>query len=173
MNTMLNRQGENGFTLIEIMIVLMLTAIALLALGTFSASVINSGTVSRQRLAAVHLAEQVIEEWQQDKTFDYVPRIDTGSDGKCRVRPGTSATLPSPVSCVPGKNTPYTVTLTRTAASAPLPTKPNNSTTFNPGAFAIRTMTGTPQPYTKVVTVNWNDMRGDTHTIYLTHMTRK
>lgn len=166
------RRREQGFTLIEILIVLMLTAIALLALGAFSMSVIDSGTVSRQRLVAVHLAEQVLEEWQQDKVNDFVPRIDTSS-GKCWIRPGISSTLPSPVSCVPSLNTSYTVSLSRTKATAPLPSKPNNSSTFNPGVFSIRNMTGTPQPYTKVVSVEWKDMKGKSHFIYLTHMTRK
>jgi len=157
---------QRGFTLIEILIVLLMTAVALMALGTFSVAMMDSGTKSRERLLAVHLAEQVIEQWQVDKVNDFPPAV----DGACVVTAGSSSTLPTPQTCTPGAQTQFTVTMTRTQAQAPLPTNPRNDGS-NSGSFSIRNMIGSPTPYVKVVTVSWTH-KGDIFSIYLTHLTR-
>lgn len=155
---------EVGFTLIEVLIVLMLTAIALLALGTFSLSVMDSGTVSRERLTAVHLAEEVIEEWQHSSN-DYPPAI----SGSCVISAGTSASNPSPTSCTPssGVHASFTINLSTNAAQAPLPDGSGGISMAPMSATSTHTNT----PMVKLVTVSWSH-KGKTKSIYLTHLTR-
>jgi len=158
-------KSQRGFTLIEILIVLMLTAIALLALGTFSLSVMDSGTVSRERLTAVHLAEQVIEEWQHNSN-DYFPNI--ASD--CSMSAGTSApTYPATFTCTPaaGVNVNFTIAASVAAAEAPLPDGTGN-VSF---AALSGTTAYTNTPVVKLVAVSWSH-KGESRSIYLTHLTR-
>ena len=158
-------RAQRGFTLIEILIVLMLTAIALLALGTFSLSVMDSGTESRERLTAVHLAEQVIEEWQHSSN-DYLPSI--ASD--CTMAAGTSApSYPVTATCTPavGVKVSFTVIASVAAANAPLPDGAGNIA-FSP---LVGTTSFPNTPVVKLVTVNWSH-KGQSESIYLTHLTR-
>ena len=156
---------QRGFTLIEILIVLMLTAIALLALGTFSLSVMDSGTVSRERLTAVHLAEQVIEEWQHSSN-DYFPSI--ASD--CTMSAGSAVVSTSTsVTCTPavGVKAHFTIVASVAGAQAPLPDGAGNV------SFAALSGTATypNTPVVKLVTINWTH-KGESKSIYLTHLTR-
>jgi len=159
---------QKGFSLIEILIVLLLTAIALLALGTFSLSVMDSGTVSRERLTAVHLAEQVIEEWQRNGS-DELPTI--GAD--CSMDASTSSLAvvkgsPETQTCASTSGNAtvnFTVVASVSDANAPLPSDLSN---FQP-------MSGTTAfpitPMVKLVTVSWIH-KGKSKSIYLTHLTR-
>lgn len=158
-----NPDPQLGFTLMEILIVLLITAIAMLALGTFSLSVMDSSTGSRERLTAVHLAEQVIEEWQHSST-DYRP--DIASD--CSMSAGTSAPPYSDVACTPtsGVKVPFTISASVSDATAPLPNGAGNV------AFATMSKQGfSNTPKLKLVTVSWSH-KGKTKSIYLTHLTR-
>jgi len=155
-------RGQQGFTLIEILIVLVLTAIALLALGTFSLAVMDSGTVSRERLNAVHLAEQVIEEWQHDSD-DWLPVI--ASDCTMSAA-GTAPSYPATFTCTfaSGMNEAFTVEAKVAAARAPLP---------DASAYGDMspTLTFINPPMVKLVTVSWSH-KGKPKSIYLTHLTR-
>jgi len=153
-----------GFTLIEIMVVLLVTSVALLSLGAFSLSVMDAGTQSRERLTAVHLAEQVIEEWQHNAN-DYYPSI--ASD--CSMSAGSSVlglSATSTTSCTPAAGTQalFSIVLDVAAANAPLPADLNN---FQ----AMSAMSYTNTPRVKLVTVSWPH-KGSTKSIYLTHLTR-
>jgi len=153
---------QQGFTLIEIMIVLLVTAVALLALATLSLSVMDSGTESRERLNAVHLAEQVIEEWQYDSN-DYYPVI--ASD--CTMTTGTAVlSAASTSTCTPatGMNVSFTIVANVANADAPLPSDLAN---FQ----AMSAMTFGTTPMVKLVTVSWGH-KGETKSIFLTHLTR-
>jgi len=175
-------QTQRGFTLIEILIVLLMTAVALMALGTFSVAMMDSGTKSRERLLAVHLAEQVIEEWQVDKVNDFPPVVqNNATTNTCEVLAGSSTpTFPFTQTCKIGAQTVYTVKMTRTQAQAPLPKKPNNnnSNSVSSSTPSIRNMIGSPTPYVKAVTVSWThkgvspDCLTGVNCIYLTHLTR-
>ncbi len=153
---------QKGFTLIEIMIVLLVTAVALLALGTFSLSVMDSGTQSRERLNAVHLAEQVIEEWQHNSN-DYFPTI----AADCSMSAGSAVlTAASTSICTPatGVNVSFTIVASVADANAPLPSDLSN--------FQAMTAMGLGNtPMVKLVTVSWPH-KGSTNSIYLTHLTR-
>lgn len=152
---------QQGFTLIEILIVLLLTSIAMLALGTFSLSVMDSSTGSRERLSAVHLAEQVIEEWQHNSN-DYLPVI--ASD--CSMSTATSApSYPKTYTCKPTSGVKTTFTVQASVADAEAPRSDGS-------AFAAMTSQGfSNTPKVKLVTVSWGH-KGKTKSIYLTHLTR-
>lgn len=190
------RPSTAGFTLIEILITLVIVSVAILSLGSFAVSIIDSGQQSRERLSAVHLAEQVLEFWQRDAN-DYVPALAPD----CALTPAASApSYPASSTCTPstGVAISYTVVASVAAAIAPLPTSPNlgayekwasvnptgtnpalvgvGTASPNPGAFSIRNMinynlTGSPSPVVKVVTVSWSHKGGTTHSVYLTHLT--
>jgi len=155
------RQDAQGFSLIEILVTLVIVSVAVLSLGNFTISMVGSGQVSRQRLAAVHLAEQVLEYWQHDPN-DYAPTI-SGTDCSLSVSTATPS-YPVSVTCTPssGSGGPFTIISNQTQATGPLPA---NLTTFQ--NFTKQGYNNTPQ--TKVVTVSWPH-RGKTHSIYLTHL---
>jgi len=160
---------SSGFTLIEIMVTLVLTSVALLALGKFSLSVMDSESASIERLTAVHLAEQVIEEWQNDSN-DYFPKI----AANCTISTGTAAMTagqlpPPPTTCTTTSGVIKTFTITAKVApvTAPLP---DGAGGVAFGAMAS-TVTYPNTPVVKLVTVAWNH-KGVQKSIYLTHLTR-
>ncbi len=152
-----------GFTLIEILVTLVIVSVAVLSLGSFSISMVGSGQVSRERLTAVHLAEQVLEYWQHDSN-DYAPVIATAD---CSLSAATAApAYPVSVTCAPasGIGAAYTIVSNETQATGPLPA---SQSAFQP--FTTQGYNNTPQ--TKVVTVSWTH-KNKTHSIYLTHMSQ-
>jgi len=155
-------RSQRGFTLIEIMVVLLVTSIALLSLGAFSLSVMDSGTQSRERLTAVHLAEQVIEEWQHNAN-DYFP--DIAED--CSMNPGGAVlTAATTITCTPASGTQnlFSISADVADANAPLPSDLSNYQ-------AMTAMSFSNTPKVKLVTVSWPH-KGNTKSIYLTHLTR-
>lgn len=158
-NTGFPRQ-EAGFTLVEILIALVISSVVILSLGAFGISIMDSGQLSRERLSAVHLAEQVIEFWQRDAN-DYLPNI--ASD--CALTTASSApSYPATATCTPatGVSTAYTVVASQTQATGPLAS--------NLAAFQNFTSSGfTVTPVTKVVTVTWSH-KGTSRTVFLTHL---
>lgn len=164
---------SRGFTLIEILVALVIVSVGVMALGSFGVSILGSGQVARERLTAVHLAEQVVEFWQNNAA-DRPPNI---ASNTCALSKRTSdpSSYPVTVSCTPdaGIGISYTIIVNAATAQAPLPTTPGHS--FSPidntGTAGIRDMVGAVTPMTKVVTVNWSN-KGRSHTIYLTHITR-
>jgi len=170
---MINKRvnSERGFTLIEILVALVIVSIGVLALGGVGVSIMGSGQISRERLTAVHLAEQVLEFWQSDAN-DRPPDIAVGTCGLTTL--GADPVYPVSVACTPdaGIGISYTIVVSRAVAQAPLPTTPNDSFGLgNIGAAAIRNLVGTITPMTKVVTVTWLN-KGKSRSVYLTHMTR-
>lgn len=57
------RGKENGFTLIEAMVAMVISAVILLAMGMFTLSVMRSDNTAKQRTVATHVAEQQLEQW--------------------------------------------------------------------------------------------------------------
>lgn len=172
------RYKSAGFTLVEIMVAMMMAAIGLLALGKFSLAIMDSESASIERLTAVHLAEQVIEEWQ-NQSKDYPPTIATVK-GDCKVTQGVSALLPgSPTTstCTSISGVVFTITITVASVQAPLPDGAGGI------AFAdlASTATYTNTPLVKLVTVTWDHKNKCKNkpllpcklkSIYLTHLTR-
>jgi len=152
-----------GFTLIEILVTLVIVSVAVLSLGSFTVSMVSSGNVSRERLAAVHVAEQVLEYWQHDNS-DFAPTI---SSTDCSMSTATSLPpYPVSVTCRPasGVSVSYTIVSDQIQASGPLP---SNLSAFQ--SFTKQGYNNTPQ--TKVVTVSWSH-QGKGHSIYLTHLSQ-
>lgn len=175
------KRGSRGFTLVETMVTLVILSVGMLALGTFYVSVMDSQHIAQERLMAVHLAEQVIEDWQKDSN-DRLPNI----SGTCVLSTRASTpTYPVTVTCTPSAlPVAYTIWSNTTQARAPLPTNPNNggvplAAPNNRGAFAIDPLVAlsingatTVTPMLKVVKVTWSH-KGVTQTpIVLTHISR-
>ena len=160
MNGISASRREAGFTLIEILIALIISSVVILSLGAFAISIMDSGQLSRERLSAVHLAEQVIEFWQRDAN-DYLPSI--GSDCAL-ITAGSAPTYPVTATCTPatGVSTAYTVVASQTQASGPLPANLSSFQSFTSSGFTVT-------PMTKVVTVTWSH-KGTSRSVFLTHL---
>ena len=171
-----------GFTLIETMVTLVILAVGMLALGTFYISMIDGQQVAQERLVAVNLAEQVLEDWQYNPK-DYVPNISSA----CVLLTRTSKpTYPLSVSCTPSTlAVKYTIWSETSPAQAPLPTNPNDGgaplLSPNPGtSLSSRDMKPvmTPaggssvMPMLKVVKVSWTHKGKPQKAIVLTHISR-
>jgi len=151
-----------GFTIIEILVTLTIVSVAVLALGGFGLSSMGSGQISRERLTAVHLAEQVLEHWQHD-TNDRAPLVNAGT---CALTDATAApSYPVTTTCTPstGVGIAFTIVVNETQASGPLW---NNLSTYQ----SLTTPTGyLNSPMTRLVTVTWSN-KGVSRSIYLTHI---
>jgi prepilin-type N-terminal cleavage/methylation domain-containing protein len=65
----MNARGkENGFTLIEAMVAMVISAVILLAMGIFTVAVMRSDNTAKQRTVATHVAEQQLEQWFSTNT---------------------------------------------------------------------------------------------------------
>jgi len=62
---LISRYSNQGFTLIEVLVTLVIVSVGMLALGSFYVTSINSEGVAQERIAAIHLAEQLVEDWQK------------------------------------------------------------------------------------------------------------
>ena len=156
---------QAGFTLIEILVTLVIVSVVVLSLGNFTISMVGSGQVSRDRLTAVHIAEQVLEFWQHDAS-DFAPTV---AAADCSLSAsGALPTYPLTATCTPssGSGGSYTLVSNQVQASGPLPPLDPANLPTN-GNFTSQGYTNTP--YTKVVTVTWS-YQGKSHSIYLTHL---
>lgn len=60
----MNSQGrEQGFTLIEAMVAMVIASVVLLAMGLFTLSVLRSDNLAKQQTVATHVAQQYLEQW--------------------------------------------------------------------------------------------------------------
>jgi len=159
----MDTQQEQGFTLIEILIALVVVSVGVLALADFTVSVMGSGQTSRERLTAVHLAEQVLEHWQHDAN-DYAPVITTSTCALSNA--GSAPAYPVTTVCTSstGAGASFTVIVNETQANGPLPVSLSTLTAFTQQGYAN-------VPKTKVVSVSWT-RRGASHQIYLTHLSQ-
>ncbi len=158
--------SERGFTLIEAMLAMVIVSIGVLALQTFYTSILQSEVTSEARLTAVHMAEQIIEEWQQSNTTN-PPSVQCAAGL-------TTLPLDTPTTCVStGSNkTSFSITASISPAKAPMPPATAGGTVSwkpmpaytPPGGVAIT-------PYTRSVTVSWQ-YKGETRQVMLTHLTR-
>ena len=153
-----------GFTMIEILVSLTIVSIAVLALGGFGISSMSNGQISRERLTAVHLAEQVLEHWQHDAN-DRAPLIDTGT---CVLTDATSApAYPVTTTCTPstGVGISYTLVVYQAQATGPLPSNLSAYQSLPQPTGYLNT------PMTRLVTVSWSH-KGVTRSIFLTHIAK-
>ncbi|MFQ5518849.1 MAG: prepilin-type N-terminal cleavage/methylation domain-containing protein [Mariprofundus sp.] len=152
---------SKGFSLIEILIALFIVAIGVLAVGSFGVATLNTGQVSRERLTAIHLAEQVLEHWQNDAN-DRAPTI----AANCVQSDATAVpSYPVTTTCTPATGTEisFTILVDEALATGPMAGDLNNFSDFaQPAAYSNT-------PNTKLVTVTWSN-KGESRSVYLTHM---
>ncbi len=159
--------SERGFTLIEAMLAMVIVSIGVLSLQAFYSSILQSEVTSEARLTAVHMAEQIIEEWQQSNTTN-PPSV------QCAAGP-TALPLDTPTTCVgTGSNTTsFSITASISPARAPMPPATAGGT-VNWAVMSPYTNPNTGvtiAPYTRAVTVSWQ-YKGETRQVMLTHLTR-
>jgi len=170
MNT---RMINKGFSLIEMMITMVIASIGMLALGSFYLASIESERVSQERVAAVHFAEQIIEDWQKGNVSP-IPdcQISGASAGQLTI--GTTM-----ANCVPnnGISVPFNILISERDAQAPIP---NGHLLHPTGAGApvlgslltIPTNAASAHVKIRTVKVTWA-VKGRTRDVMLTHITRK
>jgi len=165
--------AEKGFSLIEAMVTMLIVSVGMLALGSFYMSSIRSEGASQQRLAAVHLAEQIIEDWQHTTT-NTLPTPNCKVAGAAAGQLALNTTI---TSCVPndGVPVPFDILIEEADAKAPI----TNSHALYAGAAGGPPMmgsllrdTGTNVKVRKVK-VSWTNAGGQAKHILLTHITRK
>ena len=186
------KYSARGFTLVETMVTLVILSIGMLALGTFYISLMDSQKVAQERLMAVHLAEQVIEYWQNDASDRYPSVSNT-----CSLSAGGSALVSgftASSTCTPASfPVAYTIAASASTAQAPLPSHPNNDgdplvsppnpnapgsgiamgnmvqVKINTGTAASPTLKSSVLPLLKRVTVSWSH-KGQARNVTLTHI---
>ncbi len=156
---MMGRRDSAGFSLIEIMVALSVVTVGVLAIGKFSLSTLAGGQVSRERLTAVHLAEQIIEEWQKS---DQLPALSGYCSNAGAAWNPQSPQPQSMASCTPnfGTKVPFTITVIESALKGPPPT----------GGTFMTYKGSSKNPMTRYVGVNWT--HHGAHQVYLTHVSR-
>ncbi len=140
------REAMRGFTIIEALIAMLIAMVALLAIGSFFITVLDQGQVARERLAAVHLAESLLEDWQNDAQ-DRFP----GIRADCSTRPFNQPRhYPVKATCSPSSSpVHYQITADVVPAKGPLPPAPLAIRDFGrPAGFVVA-------PRVKVVKVAW------------------
>jgi len=172
---------DSGFTLMEIMVALVVISVGVLAIGSFGISSITSGQTSRERLTAVHLAEQVIEVWQSSDvlptlTTDYCQTATawtTTTASTVAPCPTTDTITTSTATCAPlsGEKIAYTITAKQSRVCGPPAAGGNAMAFFGTTSAMGATIANAAPPKTKVVTVSWT-RKGVSHSVYLTHLSR-
>lgn len=161
-----------GFSLIEMMVTMLIVTIGMLALGSFYIASVNSETMAQERLAAVHLAEQVLEDWQKSGGM---PTPDCKIAG---ANPGALVIGTVKADCVPndGAPVPFDIVLTVADAKAPIPNGHPSHTTAGgaPEMGDLLTDLANINANVKIrnVKISW-EHGGQVKNVSLTHITRK
>jgi len=158
------RQQQSGFTLVEAMLSMVIVSIGALALQSFYAAIIRSEQLSQERLVAVHMAEQIIESWQQSNTT-LPPQVDC-------VAGLVTLTLNTPTACTPTGSNAKAFSITANTSNAMAPMTGTGVPTWS--NIPILDPYGVPtglSPQIRTVTVSW-DYKGETKSVMLTHLTR-
>ena len=166
--------NNRGFSLIEVMVTLVIVSVGMLALGSFYVTSVTTEGASQQRLAAIHMAEKIIEDWQNT---NIAPTPDCKVGG---VAAGTLALGTATTSCVPNDGIPvfFNILIEETDAKAPIPNGHLLSTAGAGGAPMLGSLLTDPTDnssnHVKVrkVRVSWT-VKGQTRKVLLTHITRK
>ncbi len=153
------RQPEEGFTLVEVLVALVITATALLVLAGTMYSAFGSIGFSRQRDTATELANQAMEQIRALNFSDLVMSV-TDLSGDSLVTCGASCTFGSP---------PRTIPTVSSGALPPAPLYPHSSTTTpavgssspGPATYTISSYltfdpSGNTQARVATVRVSWN-----------------
>jgi len=118
---------KQGFTLVEILVTLVIVSVGMLALGSFYTSMISQESIAQERITAVHMAEQLMEDWSASNTPPTPTCKVNGATPTLIVNTGTQNTKTP--NCVASVGVPiaYTILLREKAAKAPLPVSHPNT----------------------------------------------
>jgi len=170
---MIGLKNNKGFSLIEVMVAMVIATIGMLALGSFYMASIKSERISQERINAVHLAEQIIEDWQ-NTNIPPVPECKVGGVAAAALVLGTLLE-----SCVPtdGVSTPFDILIDESDAKAPVPNGHLLHSTGDPlDAPEMRSLLTDPTyPLSatvkvRTIKVSWS-LYGEALEIMLTHIT--
>jgi len=177
---------RQGFTLVEILVTLVIVSVGMLALGAFYTSMISQESIAQERISAVHMAEQLIEDWEANDSLatPTTPTPDCLVAGAAVTLVVGTATQNCVAPITKGIPIAYTILLNETAAQAPLPvTHPNNPSVVvadasGLGMYPMLTLSdanqniigGSPQVMVRSVQVSWT--HGKQLSVHLTHITR-
>jgi len=170
-----------GFTLIEILVTLVIVSVGMLALGSFYTQMIMQESVAQERITAVHMAEQLIEDWEANNA---IPTPDCFIAGVQATLVLAQATTNCVAPVATGIPISYTILLSESAAKAPLPVSHPNNPSINvadstgvgmyPMLMGIdaysNVIANSPQVKVRSVKVSWT--HNTLHSVYLTHITR-
>ena len=164
-------KSEQGFTLIEAMITLVIISVGLLALGSLTVSVMRSDANAKARTMATHLAEQMLEEWSATGALATFGVVMPATPTDVATMNTSAAALYTSTDI----NVTYTLTASVSRMVADIPGGTSNST-VPPGPSGAATAgmlnSDATTPVEKKVTVSWSN-GGQTYTVYLTHATVK
>ncbi|MDX8380887.1 MAG: type II secretion system protein [Ghiorsea sp.] len=171
---MVNIKENEGFSLIEMMVTMLIVSVGMLALGSFYFSSMSAERVAQERVASVHLAEQIIENWQKDN-INPIPDCQVAGVAAVALVPNA----PIVTGCVPnnGIPVPFDILITELDASAPIP----NTHLLHPTGAGAPVMgnllivpTNAASAHVKIRTVKvaWT-VKGKARDVMLTHITRR
>lgn len=177
MKTKLNNMF--GFTLIEVMVTLLIVSVGMLALGAFYSSLIGSESDAQKRLAAVHMAEQLIEDWQKNSVLP-TPDCTLTTGPSAGNAAGQLSTGTSITACQVNMGTKIKFDILLKTVSAKGPVPPNHLN--NPNASALNKTklavlltdpadAGSLAVKVRSVRVSW-DHKGQTKFVVLTSIRR-
>ncbi len=168
---------NKGFSLIEMMVTLMIVSIGMLALGSFYASGIRAEGSSLRRLAAVHMAEQVLEEWQNTnvRPAPNCKLLTAGNPAAGQLPLGGAG-----ITCIPysGVSSPFNIVIQEANAQAPIPNGhplyagPVGGTPVMGDLYQDKAAPGVNPVQVRKVRVSWQE-DGGAKQILLTHITRR
>ncbi|RMH61866.1 MAG: hypothetical protein D6678_02190 [Zetaproteobacteria bacterium] len=158
-----------GFGLVEVMVAMLVSMVALLALGAFTLSMLDQGELARERIAAVHLAESLLEEWQADANDNFPSLRSDCSSAAAQ----NASSYPLTSSCIsPLVHVTFNIEANEQGLSAPMPGA-------TPALAALTGVAGlTLVPKVKTVKVSWYHKKtgnaskdaGRLHSVFLLHV---
>ena len=170
-----------GFTLIETMVTLLIVSVGMLALGAFYIALIGSESDAQKRLAAVHMAEQLIEDWQKT---DVLPNAECALTQAYNGQPVGATSVPlligNTMSCktTAGPDFIFDILLQEQPAKAPVPPNhPNNPNATGPNnsVFGVLltnpTVAGSTPVKVRSVKISWNH-KGQPKFVILTNIAK-
>jgi len=177
---------QKGFTLVEVLVALVVISVGMLALGAFYTSMIKQESIAQERIEAVHMAEQLIEDWERTNK----PPTPNCTVPNGTVKPLIVGTQLQGCTVDIGKGVPvsFDILINEQPAKAPLPVShPNNPNTITPvinsSGVDVYTMLqktdvygnviqNSPPVMVRSVTVSWTHGTKKPHSVLLTHITR-
>jgi len=171
---------QRGFTLVEILVALVIISVGMLALGSFYTSMIQQESVAQERIEAVNMAEQLIEDWE---------RTNTPPTPNCTAaQPLVVGTQLKGCTVAVGQGVPvsFDILINERAAQAPLPVShPNNPSMVVTDSSGVgmypmlqqadvygNVIQNSPPVMVRSVKISWIHGTQKPQPVLLTHITR-